>query len=110
MKLTVGNTLAGVDAKLVCPSLQSYLVFLGHSQCGMAICSCCHIMMCPGSSENHKRGYCVNGARQVKMKGKDDIPNWPQPQGIYVKGTDFPPIAHRIPEDTIGHVRKCCCR
>ena len=57
-------------------------------------------MMYPGSSE---RGYCANGARQVKMKGEDDIPNWPQPQaqGIYVKGTDFHPIGilgvHTVP-------------
>jgi len=36
----------------------------------------------------------VNGARQVKTKGKDDIPDWPQPQawGIYVKGTVFYPV------------------
>jgi len=36
----------------------------------------------------------VNGARQVKTKGKDDIPDWPQPQawGIYVKGTVFHPV------------------
>jgi len=43
--------------------------------------------MYPGGSENHKKGYFANGARQVKMKGEDDIPDWvqPEPQGIYVK-------------------------
>jgi len=49
-------------------------------------------MMYPGGSENHKRGYCADGTRQVKRKGEDNIPDWPQPQGIYVKGTDFHPI------------------
>jgi len=81
-----------VHLQTLSPSL--YLMFLGHSQRKMAICSCCHIMMYPGSSENHKRGYCANGPRQVKTKGEDDIPDWPQPQAqwIYVKGTDFHPV------------------
>ncbi|KAH9953441.1 hypothetical protein BC827DRAFT_1146127, partial [Russula dissimulans] len=41
---------------------------------------------------NHKKGYCVYGACQVKGTGGDNIPDWPQPQGIYVKGTDFHPV------------------
>jgi hypothetical protein len=28
----------------------------------------------------------------VKRKGDDDIPDWPQPQGVYAKGTHFYPI------------------
>src|SRR5882757_1805576 len=69
-------------------------MFLGRSQRKMAICSCCHIMTYSGSSENHKRGYCANGACQAKMKDEDDTPDWPQPQArvIYVKGTDFHPV------------------
>ncbi|KAH9968171.1 hypothetical protein BC827DRAFT_1170757 [Russula dissimulans] len=50
--------------------------------------------MYPCGSENHKKGYCVDGARQVKRKGEDDIPNWPQPQGIYVKEMDFHPVKY----------------
>ncbi|KAH9958299.1 hypothetical protein BC827DRAFT_1136441, partial [Russula dissimulans] len=34
----------------------------------------------------------ADGARQVKRKGDDDIPDWPQPQGVYAKGTHFYPI------------------
>ncbi|KAH9967213.1 hypothetical protein BC827DRAFT_1088629, partial [Russula dissimulans] len=56
-----------------------------------AICSHCHTVMYPSGSQNHKKGYCVDGARQVKGKGEDGIPDWPQPQGIYVKGTAFRP-------------------
>jgi len=67
-------------------------MFLGHSQRKTAICSRCHTVMYPGGSEDHKRGYCADGARQVKRKGGDDIPDWPRPQGIYVKGTDFHPV------------------
>jgi len=57
-----------------------------------ATCSRCHTVMYPDGSENHKKGYCADGARQAKRKGEDDIPDWPQPQGIYVKGTQFHPI------------------
>src|SRR5712675_2431249 len=67
-------------------------MFLGHSQRKTAICSRCHTVMYPGGSEDHKRGYCADGARQVKRKGGDDIPDWPRPRGIYVKGTDFHPV------------------
>jgi hypothetical protein len=48
--------------------------------------------MYPGGSDNHKRGYCADGARQVKRKGEDDISDWLQPQGFYAKGTQFHPI------------------
>src|SRR5712672_338547 len=69
-------------------------MFLGPSRCKTAICSHCHTVMYPGGSENHKKGYFANGACQVKMKGEDDIPDWvqPEPQGIYVKWTDFHPV------------------
>ena len=67
-------------------------MFLGHSQRKMAICSRFRAVMYPGGSENHKRGCCADGARQVKRKGEDDISDCPQPQGIYVKGTDFHPV------------------
>jgi len=45
--------------------------------------------MYPCGSENHKKGYCADGARQLKRKGEDDIPDWPRPHGIYAKGTQF---------------------
>jgi len=49
--------------------------------------------MYPGGAENHKRGYCADGARQIMKKGDDDsLPDWPQPQGIFEKGTHFYPI------------------
>src|SRR5712675_896109 len=97
VKPTGGVNAAGVDAKSVRPAPRlfhhsPYLTLLGHSQRRTAICSRCHTMMYPGGSENHKRGYCADGTRQVKRKGEDDIPDWPQPQEIYVKGTDFHPI------------------
>lgn len=49
--------------------------------------------MYPGGSENHRKGFCADGARQVKRKGDvDDVPDWPQPQGIFATGTQFNPI------------------
>ncbi|KAH9964478.1 hypothetical protein BC827DRAFT_1109232, partial [Russula dissimulans] len=59
-----------------------------------AICSRCHTVMYPGAPENHKKGYCADGARQVKRKGNDasDIPDWLQPQGVYAKGTHSHPV------------------
>jgi hypothetical protein len=48
--------------------------------------------MYPGGSENHKKGHCTDGAHQVKRKGEDDIPDWPQLEGIYLNGTQFHPI------------------
>ncbi|KAH9955685.1 hypothetical protein BC827DRAFT_1235658 [Russula dissimulans] len=76
VKLTGGSHSHGADAK----SRKT------------AICSRCHTVMYPGGSQNHKKGYCVDGARQVKGKGEDEIPDWPQLQGIYMKGTDFRPV------------------
>jgi hypothetical protein len=43
-----------------------------------------------GSSENHKKGYCSDGVKQV-MKS-DTVPDWPQPQGIFELGTTFNPL------------------
>ena len=49
--------------------------------------------MYPGGADNHKRGYCADGARQIVKKGDDDtLPDWPQPQGIFEKGTHFYPV------------------
>ena len=49
--------------------------------------------MYSGGADNHKRGYCVDGAHQIVKKGDDDtLPDWPQPQGIFEKGTHFYPI------------------
>jgi hypothetical protein len=49
--------------------------------------------MYPGGTDNHKKGYCADGARQIVKKGDNDsLPDWPQPQGIFEKGTHFHPI------------------
>jgi hypothetical protein len=49
--------------------------------------------MYPGGTDNHKRGYCADGVRQILKKGDNDaLPDWPQPQGIFEKGTHFYPI------------------
>jgi hypothetical protein len=49
--------------------------------------------MYPGGADDHKRGYCADGARQIVKKGDHDtLPDWPQPQGIFEKGTHFHPI------------------
>ena len=59
----------------------------------MAICSRCQTIMYPGGIGNHKRGYCTDGVRQIVKKGGDDaLPDWPQPQGIFERGTHFYPI------------------
>jgi hypothetical protein len=43
-----------------------------------------------GSPENHKRGYCSDG---VKRTMQDDIvPDWPQPEGIFERGSLFNPL------------------
>lgn len=43
-----------------------------------------------GSPENHKCGYCSDG---IKSSSKiDTLPDWPQPQGIFISVTDFDPI------------------
>jgi len=51
------------------------------------------MIMYPGGADNHKRGYCSDGARQIVKRGdRDTLPDWPQPQGIFEKGTHFHPI------------------
>jgi len=53
----------------------------------MAICSHCHTVTYPGGFENHKKGYCVDCAYQVKRKGEDDIPGLATATGNLWKGT-----------------------
>ena len=51
------------------------------------------MIMYPGGADNHKRGYCADGAHQIMKKcDHDTLPDWPQPQGIFEKGTHFHPI------------------
>jgi hypothetical protein len=60
-----------------------------------ATCTRCRVIMYPGktnSPENHKRGYCSDGVQQ-KAKSGDFLPRWPQPPGIFTKGTHFHPLA-----------------
>ena len=47
-----------------------------------------------GSSENHKKGYCSDGVCQkAKLDSTDGpLPDWPQPLGIFTKGTSFHPL------------------
>jgi hypothetical protein len=47
--------------------------------------------MYPGGNDNHKKGYCADGAPQ-KSSNNDSLPEWPQPQGIFEKGALFHPI------------------
>ncbi|KAF8124424.1 hypothetical protein EV363DRAFT_1540574 [Boletus edulis] len=58
-------------------------------------CSRCQTIMYPGSegsSLNHKRAYCSDGVRQVSFfKAGDEVPPWPQPQGIFTAGKTFHP-------------------
>src|SRR6266699_7254783 len=59
----------------------------------MAIYGRCQMIMYPGGADNHKRGYCADGAHQIVKKcDHDTLPDWPQPQGIFEKGTHFHPI------------------
>jgi hypothetical protein len=44
----------------------------------------------PGALINHKKGYCADGVK-VTWK-KDTPPEWPQPAGVFTKGTQFSPI------------------
>jgi hypothetical protein len=49
--------------------------------------------MYPSGADNHKRGYCADGTRQIVKKGDNDtLPEWPQLQSIFLKGTHFYPI------------------
>jgi hypothetical protein len=44
-----------------------------------------------GSSLNHRRGYCADGVKQTS--DLEDLPPWPQPQGIFSEGRTFHPVA-----------------
>jgi len=60
--------------------------------------------MHPSGSE---KDYFANGATQVKMKGKDDIPDWVlSATGNLCERDRLSP--RRISEDTVGHVREHC--
>jgi hypothetical protein len=49
------------------------------SQRKTAICSRCQMIMYPGGADNHRRGYCADGARQIVKKGDNDtLPDWPR--------------------------------
>ncbi|KAJ7571958.1 hypothetical protein C8J56DRAFT_728025, partial [Mycena floridula] len=60
-----------------------------------AICKRCNTLMYPGgvnSPENHKKGYCTDGVRQkIPKSGSHTLPPWPQPSGIFTKGSVFEP-------------------
>ncbi|KAG1776098.1 hypothetical protein EV702DRAFT_1269133 [Suillus placidus] len=58
-------------------------------------CSRCQTIMYPGAENsplNHKRGYCADGVKQVSKSG-EDLPPWPQPQGLFSEGRTFHPHA-----------------
>ncbi|KAG1764260.1 hypothetical protein EV702DRAFT_1014433 [Suillus placidus] len=58
-------------------------------------CSRCQTIMYPGTENsplNHKRGYCADGVKQVSKSG-EDLPPWPQPQGLFSEGRTFHPHA-----------------
>ncbi|KAG2091336.1 uncharacterized protein F5147DRAFT_643230 [Suillus discolor] len=55
-------------------------------------CSRCQTIMYPGpenSPLNHKRGYCADGVKQVSKNSGEDLPPWPQPQGLFSEGHTF---------------------
>ena len=48
--------------------------------------------MYPGpekSTLNHKRGICADGIKSKSTSDSPDLPDWPQPQGIFSDGTTF---------------------
>ena len=67
------------------------------------VCTRCNKLMYPakqGSSLNHKKQYCSDGALQkarsveVRINGQtikvvDEAPPYPQPEGVFVGGTEF---------------------
>jgi hypothetical protein len=58
------------------------------------VCGRCHTIMYPGpigSRQNHKRGYCSDGVQSKSTV--EQLPDWPQPAGIFVNGTHFDPLA-----------------
>ncbi|KAJ7585548.1 hypothetical protein C8J56DRAFT_1087508, partial [Mycena floridula] len=81
-----------------------------------AICKRCNTLMYPGgvnSPENHKKGYCTDGVRQkIPKSGSHALPPWPQPSGIFTKGSVFEPhqffaslieLSSRIAETVSGN-------
>jgi hypothetical protein len=89
---------ASLGKPVVCPLLTSLFAPSDHDHPSLCqrkppTCSRCHSIMYPfpnGSPENHKRGYCSDGVKQV-MK-LDVVPDWPQPQGVFEFGTTFNPL------------------
>ncbi|KAG1721189.1 hypothetical protein EDB19DRAFT_1646626, partial [Suillus lakei] len=54
----------------------------------------CKTIMYPApenSEENHRRGFCADGAKQVSKC--EAPPPWPQPPGIFSEGKHFHPHA-----------------
>ncbi|KAI1790224.1 hypothetical protein LXA43DRAFT_973740 [Ganoderma leucocontextum] len=56
-----------------------------------------------GGRENHKRGYCSDGVKQkpTAVDGvTEELPPWPQPNGLFTKGDTFWPkrFAHAVRE------------
>ncbi|KAF8054908.1 hypothetical protein FPV67DRAFT_1681291 [Lyophyllum atratum] len=59
-------------------------------------CTRCKVIMYPGPTgapENHKKAYCSDGAAQKSKATDGYIPPWPQPSGIFAKGTHFDAVA-----------------
>ncbi|KAG2040154.1 hypothetical protein BDR03DRAFT_821963, partial [Suillus americanus] len=57
-------------------------------------CSRCQTIMYPGpknSPLNHKKGYCTDGVKQSSKAASEELPAWPQPQGIFSEGQTFHP-------------------
>lgn len=74
-----------------------------------ATCRRCKNIMYPGpanSPENHKRGFCSDGAKSTLATSKQNqdptrpnkpavthiMPEWPQPEGIFTSGSEFHPL------------------
>jgi len=78
-----------------CEAVQLVKVELGGKKPRKAqACSRCHTIMYPGpegSPLNHRRGYCADGVKQTSKL--EDLPPWPQPQGIFSDGRTFHPVA-----------------
>ncbi|KAF8173269.1 hypothetical protein BJ912DRAFT_1065323 [Pholiota molesta] len=61
-----------------------------------AVCSRCKTVMYPGNRTqthlNHKKGVCADGvASKLKPGSSDPLPDWPQPEGIFIEGRYFSP-------------------
>ncbi|EIW74127.1 hypothetical protein CONPUDRAFT_140629 [Coniophora puteana RWD-64-598 SS2] len=58
-----------------------------------ATCTRCLTVMYPGGlspTGNHKKGVCGDGVRQIR-KDNEELPPWPQPQGVFTRGEHFHP-------------------